>query len=174
MRAGCVGLWDGAQAQVRVREREQVGEHPETPGVGGTSSKGPEQGTALSTLPPGQRAHPPCLPIKATKNLLMLLHPALQRWQVHTRTLTHMYAQSPAHLRGFRIPSVPVLTQRIQSLPRGSLPDQGSRVARTHLQQGQSEGQPHPGSGERKARQWRQLEECPPLPGGVSGHLCVS
>lgn len=37
-----VACGDGAQAQARVREREQVGEHPGTSGVEGTSSKGPE------------------------------------------------------------------------------------------------------------------------------------
>lgn len=89
MRAGWGGLRDGAEAQTRVREREQVGEHPGTSGVEGTSSKGPEQDTALSTLPPGRRARPPCLPIQVTKNLLTLLHPALQRWQVHTHTRVH-------------------------------------------------------------------------------------
>lgn len=71
---------------------------------------------------------------------------------------SHTCAQSLAHLRGFRIPSVPVLTQRIKSLPRRLLPDQGSRAARTHLQQGQREHQPRPGSGEGEAgsaNSWR-------------------
>lgn len=142
MRAGCGGCRDGAQAQTRVREEGAGRVSIRGPQVWkGPAARGQSRTQALSTLPPGRRARLPACPSRSPKSALTLLHPALQRCSRHTHTHVCTIA---AHLRGFRIPLSPSPDQRIKSLPRRLLPDQGSRAARTHLQQGQRERQPRP------------------------------